>query len=124
MTPSLKQCYVGPEKEGLNHDKGIFRNNKVTYFGHVLSADGLRPDLLKMQGIHDILPSITRDVPETVLGIGMVTYLGKFEPNFAEVTVQLRDLTKKEIMCIWDAVREKSYEAGVMQATRSSSRLL
>ena len=109
MTPSLKQCYVGPEKEGLNPDKGIFRTNKVLYCGYVLSADGLRPDLLKMQGIHEMSPSITRDDLETVHGIGMVTYMEKFAPNLAEVTAQLRDRTKKEIMFICDAVRETSY---------------
>ena len=84
--------------------------NKVIYFGHELSADGLRPDLLQMQGIHEMPPSITRDDLEAVHGIGMATHLGNFASNLAEVTAQLRDLTKKEIMCIWDAVRETSYE--------------
>ena len=92
----------------LNPDKCIFSTNRVTYFGHVLSADGLRPDPVKMQGIREMPPPTTRDELETILGI--VTYLGKFALNLADVTITLRDLTKEVNEFIWDTVRENAYE--------------
>ena len=91
----------------LNPDKCVFRTNQVTYFGHIWSADGLRPDPVKTQGIRDMPSPTSREELETVLG--MATYLGKFAPNLSDVTAPLRDLTKKENAFIWDAVSEKAY---------------
>ena len=91
----------------LNPDKCVFRTNQVTYFGHIWSADGLRSDPVKTQGIRDMLLPTSKEELETVLG--MATYLGKFAPNLTDVTAPLRDLTKKENAFIWDAVSEKAY---------------
>ena len=63
---------------------------------------------MKTQGIREMPPSTTRDELETVYG--MVTYLGKFAPNLADVTAPLSDFTKKENEFIWDAVKDKAYE--------------
>ena len=90
----------------LNPDKCVFRTNQVTYFGHIWSADGLRPDPVKTQGIRDMPLPTSQEELETVLG--MATYLGKFAPNLSDVTAPFRDLTKKENAFIWDAVSEKA----------------
>ena len=81
----------------------------MTYFGHihVWSADGLRPDPVKTQGIRDMPSPTSREELETVFG--MATYLGKFAPNLSDVTAPLRDLTKNENAFIWDAGSEKAY---------------
>ena len=78
--------------------------HQVTYYGHILLADGLRSDPVKIQVIHDMPPLTPRDYLETVLG--MTTYLGKFAPNVSDITAPLRDLTKDNEF-IWDAVKEK-----------------
>ena len=57
----------------LNPDKCVFRTNQVTQFGHIWSADGLRPDPVKTQGIRDMPSPTSREELETVLG--MATYL-------------------------------------------------
>ena len=113
---------TGEKGVRLNPDNCTFRTNHVTYFGHILSADGLPSDPVKTPGIREMPPPTTRDELDTVFG--MVTYLGKFVPNLADVTAQLRDATKKENEFIWDAVKDRACEADVVQATRSSSRLL
>ena len=91
----------------LNPDKCVFRTNQVTYFGHIWSAGGLRPDPVKTQGIRDMPSPTSREELETVLG--MATYLGKFAPNLSDASAPLRDLTKKENAFIWDAVSENAY---------------
>ena len=93
----------------LNPDKCVFRTNQVTYFGHIWSADGLRPDPVKTQGIRDMPLQTSREELETVFRIA--TYLGKLAPNLSDVTAPLRDLTKKENYFIWDAVSEKAYNS-------------
>jgi len=55
---------------------------------------------VKTQGIREMPPSTTRDELEIVLG--MVTYLGKFALNLADVSAPLRDLAKKENEFIWE----------------------
>ena len=99
-TPLLMQYYVGPDKEGsalIMHLSGLrlIPLYRLIYVGHVLSAEGLRPDPVKTQGIREMSPPTTRDELETVPG--MVTFLGKFAPNLANVTAPLRDVTKKEV---------------------------
>ena len=93
----------------LNPNKCVFRKHEVTYFGHVLSADGLKPDPIKTQGIREMPSPTTREELETILG--MVTYLGKFAPKLSEITAPLRNLTKKENEFIWDQNTERAYAA-------------
>ena len=93
----------------LTPDKCVFRTNQVTYFGHICSADGLRPDPVKTQGIRDMPSPTSREELETVLG--MATCLEKFAPNLSDVIAPLRDLTKKENYFIWDAVSETAYNS-------------
>ena len=73
------------------------------------SADGLRPDPVKTQGIRDI-PSPT-SIEELGTVLGMDTYLEKFAPNLSDVTAPLRALTKKDNDFILDAVSEEAYNS-------------
>ena len=93
----------------------------MTYFGHIWSADGLRPDPVKTQGIR----ATSREELETVFG--MATYLGKFAPNVSDVTAPLRDLDEEgELLYLGHSKREglQQHEAAVMQGARSCHRLL
>ena len=109
----------------LNPDKCVFRTNQVTYFGHIWSADGLRPDPVKTQGIRDMPSPTSREELETVLG--MATYLGKFAPNLSDVTAPHRDLDEEgELLHLGRSKREglQQHDAAVMQGARSCHRLL
>lgn len=58
----------------LNPDK--CRISEVSYFGHKLTANGLKPDPLKVKTIRDMPPPTNEIELETVLGT--VNYLARF----------------------------------------------
>ena len=53
----------------LNPDKLTVGAQEVEYFGHILSADGLKPDLTKVKAIQDMPPPVDKKELETMLGI-------------------------------------------------------
>ena len=81
-------------------DKGIRLNEEklevglveISYLGHVLSADGLHPDPMKISAIKDMPPPENLSVLET--WFGMVNYLERFCHRLSEVTNPLCELEK------------------------------
>lgn len=102
---NLRQFLIRARDFGFrfNPDKCIIGAQEVNYFGHVISADGLKPDPQKVSSILDMKVPDNRSELETLLG--MVTYLTKFAPNLAEITSPLRDLLKKDVVFRWDSVQ-------------------
>ena len=83
----------------LNKSKCVFGVNKVSFLGHVVSGDGITSDPNKVQAIVEMLPP--RDVAELRRFLGMVNYLAKFLPNFADIAQPLRALTCKDTDWVW-----------------------
>jgi hypothetical protein len=91
----------------LNDEKLDVGQSQVEYFGHLLSADGIKPDPKKVAAVRDMQPPVNRRELETVLG--MVNYLSKFSPNLAEVTSPMRQLLSKNSEVIWDSAQDESF---------------
>ena len=66
----------------LNKDKCRFRVFEVSQVGHVLSADGVKPDPLKFEAIKAMPPPC--DSEELQRCLGVVRYLSKFIPNMSQ----------------------------------------
>ena len=93
----------------LNKEKLKLLRTEVTYMGHIISSDGLKPDPAKIQGIQEMpSPTSTQDVKRL---LGMVNYLQRFVPKMPEITAPLRDLLKEQTCFQWDAVHELSLAA-------------
>ena len=60
----------------LTGKNAIFRESEVHYVGHVLSADGVKPDPKKVEAIIAMPTSTNREDLQRFLGV--VTYLSKF----------------------------------------------
>ena len=69
----------------LNKDKCHIKQHKISYVGHILTKDGLKPDPRKTEAITEM------PTPK----LGMLTYLNKFIPNLFQVTSPLRTFRKK-----------------------------
>ena len=68
----------------LNKEKCVFKCKEVTYIGHKLTRDGIKPDDNKVRAINEMpAPSDKKGVERL---LGTVNYLGKFIPNLATVT--------------------------------------
>ena len=84
----------------LNKDKVKLRLTEVTYIGHRLTSNGLKPDPKKVEAIVN-MPT-PKDLPELRRFLGMVNYLSKFLPNLSTVTDSLRKLEEKDTVWCWE----------------------
>ena len=92
----------------LNLEKCIFCVTEVPFFGHILSADGLKPDPAKITAIKNMDAPANRAELGTVLG--MINYLSKFSSKLTDVTAPLRELLKKENEFQWEQQQESSFQ--------------
>ena len=97
----------------LNKDKFHFRVSEVRYVGHVLSADGVKPDPLKVEAIKAMPPPGDRGELQRFLGV--VTYLSKFIPNMSQKSAPLRQLLQKDVEWSWGQAENEAFEASRQQ---------
>ena len=93
----------------LNKDKCRFRVSEVSYVGHLLSADGVKPDPLKVEAIKAMPPPGDRKELQRFLGV--VTYLSKFIPNMSQKSDPLRQLLQKDVEWSWGQAENKAFES-------------
>ena len=65
----------------------------ITWMEHILSSEGLFPEPEKVNSILNMKPP--SNTSEIRSFLGLVTYCGKFIPNFATITEPLRRLTRQ-----------------------------
>ena len=78
----------------LNESKCQFRTNQLTFLGHIVSSEGIKPDPKKISAITN-MPTPTNK-QELQRFMGMVNYLAKFIPKLSAETAPLRLLLQKE----------------------------
>ena len=76
--------------------------------GHVIDADGIRPDPEKVEAITRY-PAPT-NVTELQRFFGMANFLGKFIPGMAHKTEPLRQLLRKDVTWTWDTQQETAFQ--------------
>ena len=67
--------------------------DKIKYVGHIFTKSGIVADPERVETIQQI--ESPKNAKELGRFLGMITYLGKFIPNLAKETANLRTLTKK-----------------------------
>ena len=92
----------------LNMDKCKFRQSTVTFLGHTVSSQGIKPSVAKVKAIQDAKAPTNKAEVRSLLGV--VTYLAKFCPRLSEVTKPLRDLVKKDVDFCWEKAQVDSFE--------------
>ena len=85
----LKQCWEKNLK--LNMKKVKFQMTEVKFMGQILSADGMKPDELKVTAIRN--SQTLKYVAEIYRFLGCVNYLAEFLPNILDTVKPLQDLT-------------------------------
>lgn len=90
----------------FNPEKCIIQ--EVPFFGHIISAQGLKPDPGKIEAITRLEIPYTRGKLETFLGL--VNYMAKFAPNLAEVMAPLRNLLQKDAEFVWDDPQPHAFQ--------------
>ena len=76
--------------------------------GHIISAEGPKPDPEKVKAMKDMpLPETKEDVHRF---LGSIQYLTKFLPVLAEVETLLQELTRKEVIFHWDKPQADAFQ--------------
>ena len=78
----------------LNPDKMQFRLPQVSFFGHQWSAKGLSPDPKKIAAVKRM--NSPQDVEMMRSFLGLVNYLNRFSPHFAELSESLREICRQD----------------------------
>lgn len=92
----------------LNRDKCKFSMEKLTFFGHQFSKEGISADPDKVQTI--IGHSPPKSVGEVRSFLGMTQYVARFIPQYATLTAPLRRLTRKDVTWQWTATEQRAFD--------------
>ena len=92
----------------MNPEKYKFRMTKVTYLGHKLTREGVKPDQSKVNAILKMPAPNDKQGVQRLLG--MVNYLTKFIPGTAEINTPLRELLKKNVPWHWTEKHQSAFD--------------
>ncbi|MCG8047630.1 MAG: RNase H-like domain-containing protein [Candidatus Thiodiazotropha endolucinida] len=92
----------------LNRDKCEFRKSSISYVGHILTGQGIKPDPEKVRAVKEMMPPT--DVKGLQTYMGFVNYLAKFIPNMSEITAPLRQLLENTTQWHWDSPQQNAFD--------------
>ena len=92
----------------LHPKKCKFAVQEVTYLGHVLSPEGIKPNPDKVKAIASF-PTPTK-MKQLRSFLGMIGYYRKFISGFGVTAKVLYDLTKKDVPYVWSSECEKAFQ--------------
>ena len=92
----------------LNKEKCHFSKSEVMFYGHIFSAEGLRPDHKKVEAIQNATPP--RSSSEVKSLLGMAQYLSRYVPGYADITAPLRALTKDDATWKWEEIEQAALD--------------
>ena len=98
------------QKAGLKIklSKCQFFKTHLHYLGHRISANGLEPLPEKLEAIRNLAP--TRNVDEACHIFGLLGYYRSFVPAFANITLPITSLLKKNTSFIWSDKCQQALE--------------
>ena len=102
----LDRCKVRNIK--LNKEKFHLKYSEVSFIGHVITSNGLKTDLKKLEAI--IKMEQPADVSAVKRFIGLVKYLSKFLQDLSELCEPLRGLTHKKAEWNWTHEQVDAFE--------------
>ena len=92
----------------LNNKKCQYKVSEVKFLGHIISANGLKPDPEKVKAIAQMPVPDCKESVERLKG--MVAYLSRFLPKLSSVLQPLLELTRKDIEFCWDSDHDKAFQ--------------
>ena len=81
---------------------------KVTFLGHVVSAEGMTPDPENIAKVKNF--PVPKSIKEIQRFVGLASYYRRFIKNFAMIAAPLHKLTSKDSEFIWTDVHQKAFE--------------
>jgi hypothetical protein len=92
----------------IEPDKCEFLKAELNYLGHVITAEGIKPDPKKISSVVNFpVPKNTTDVKSF---LGLSGYYRKFIDKFSAITKPLTELLKKDTPWSWSEKEQTSFE--------------
>ena len=107
---ALQDCFDRLRKAGLKLrlSKCQFVKSQVNYLGHTISAEGVTPDMSKIEAIKQIpRPTTVKQVRQF---LGCTSYYRKFIPNYSKIAEPLTALTRKHVTFEWNTHRQNAFD--------------
>ena len=92
-----------------NKDKYKIGLTEIPYIGHLLSEQGVKPDLSKFDAIINMSGHTNKQDLQRFME--MLAYLSQFIPNMAEEPAPLRRLLEKNVQWHWSDEHQKSLDS-------------
>jgi transposase InsO family protein len=92
----------------LQPEKCEFMRKEVTYLGHVISTEGVKPNPEKTKIINEYpIPTNQKDIRAF---LGLLGYYRRFIKDFAKITKPLTSLLKKDVNFQWTEIEDKCFD--------------
>ena len=92
----------------LQTEKAKFLKDKVIYLGHIIAADGVRPNPEKIKAVAEFpVPKTRKNLKQF---LGLVNYYRRFIPDMAKRAKPLTSLTSPRIPFFWTEKQQESFE--------------
>jgi hypothetical protein len=92
----------------LNLDKCHFCKKEISFLGHLVSEEGIKPDPAKVDKVENF--SVPINTTELRGFIGLASYYRRFVQDFATIVEPMNRLLRKDIPFIWNEACEKAFE--------------
>ena len=83
----------------INLSKCQFFKAQLHYLGHKISADRLELLPEKLQAIKNL--ALAKNMDEACQILGLLGYYRSFAPAFADITIPITNLLKKNVPLVW-----------------------
>ena len=91
----------------LNTKKCTFRKHELTYFGHLVGADGIKPDPSRVKALLELSPP--ENISELRMVLGMFQYLAKFVFDMSSIMKPMTELLKSDVAWSWGDAQQLSF---------------
>ena len=106
----LKQIFKILEVNGfqLHPGKCHFAQKEINYLGHTISAQGISPDMSKIEAVQNF--PVPKTKTELRSFLGLANYYRNFIEYYSHISRPLHSLTSKTTEFNWTPVAQKSFE--------------
>ena len=92
----------------LNYDKCHIKQNSISFYGHILTSEGVKPDPSKVSAIKDMKPP--QNINQLLSFLSSAKYLGSFTPDLSNLCAPLNKLTRKDVDFQWGPEHQEAFE--------------
>jgi hypothetical protein len=85
-----------------------FCKSELTFLGHLIGKDGIKPDESKIRKIKEM--KTPQNLGELRSALGLFSYYRKFVKDYAKIEKPLNELKKKDVKYEWSDKRQQAFE--------------